>query len=885
MSADLLSEQAEIVNEFLLESREMLDQLEPTIIELGQSCQVVDCWRTLNCTNSACPRYGRSIDTPCWLQTGYIEGGDQSCRYASSAEECRSCAVFQSINGHGETMNSIFRLFHSMKGSAGFLELTHIAHVAHAAESLLDLIRAGKIQMIPEHVQYLCQSCDFSREAMDYVEQELNDQGMEESANYISQLLAKAAQDALNSIRFAEAGEAGQAGDIIETNGAPQADEADEMDELMKMLISPEMLERFVQEADELLQNAEQGLLAWSDDNLDAEGIAELYRNVHSFKGNSGFFSFSHMEKLTHQMETLLDVAKEGREFPNGSPAEALLGCLDALRGAVADVSQEGGKGIIEDLDDYLKQLARYVPEAEAETSSADSTGDGAYIARMPEDALRECGAQQGSVAPADQSDESSGTARSPRLLGEILIDEGLASEDEIDEVIEAQRKPMGELLVARGKVKPEHLAKALEIQKSSSPAKPTGESDAKAKAKTKPPAMNRQDIRVDLGKLDDLINLIGEMVIAENMLLRSPDIEGLELDNFNKAAQQMSKLVRDLQEMAMVIRMVPVSGLFRRMIRLVHDLSVKSGKKVDLQLFGQETEVDKTVIEQITDPLVHLLRNSLDHGLETPAERIACGKSEKGVVKLTARHQEGEVWIEVEDDGRGLNRDKILSKAISKGLVSGDGSHLSEKEIFNLIFQPGFSTADKVTDVSGRGVGMDVVKKNLEKIKGKIEVQSTLGHGSRITLRIPLTLAIIDGMLVRIGQSRCIVPLLSIREIFRPTSADITVMPDGLELAKVRESFHPVIYLDRLLEEPADYQAIEDGVLIVIEYQDKFLCLLVDEILGQQQTVIKGLSDYIGNVRIASGCTILGNGEVCLILDVATLVEEHVGQRHLQAQ
>ena len=226
--------------------------------------------------------------------------------------------------------------------------------------------------------------------------------------------------------------------------------------------------------------------------------------------------------------------------------------------------------------------------------------------------------------------------------------------------------------------------------------------------------------------------------------------------------------------------------------------------------------------------------------------------KPRKVWFKLSARHQEGEVWIEVEDDGRGLNRDKILSKAINKGLVSGDGSHLSEKEIFNLIFQPGFSTADKVTDVSGRGVGMDVVKKNLEKIKGKIEVQSTLGQGSRITLRIPLTLAIIDGMLVRIGQSRCIVPLLSIREIFRPTSEDITVMPDGLELAKVRDSFHPVIYLDRLLEEPADYKSIEDGVLIVVEYQDKYLCLLVDEILGQQQTVIKG---FIRLYRKCAGC------------------------------
>lgn len=878
MSTDLLSEQAEIVNEFLMESREMLDQLEPTIIELGQSCHVVDCWLAKDCSNASCQRHGRSVDIPCWLHTGCIEDGGQTCIHAASAEECRSCPVFQSINGHGETMNAIFRLFHSMKGSAGFLELNNIAHVAHAAESLLDMIRSGKIQMIPEHVQLLCQSCDFSREAMDHVEHELNDQGMEAAANYISELLAKAAGDALASIRgggSVDACGSGQASGGPEEAAEAATEESGDFDDLMQMLISPEMLERFVQEADELLQNVEQSLLAWSDDKLDAEGIAELYRNVHSFKGNSGFFSFRDMEKLTHQMESLLDVAKEGGNFPNGSPAEALLGCLDALRGAVADISG-GGKGNIEDLEGYLDQLARHVPVEDV------VAGDNAAVpSRAPEETMRASAGPEAATGDGGNGPEVS-SARS-RLLGEILVEEGLASEDEIEEIIEEQRKPLGELLVARGKVAPENLAKALEIQKGGgAQAKPAAPSGG---AKSKQAAMNRQDIRVDLAKLDDLINLIGEMVIAENMLLRSPDLEGLELDNFNKAAQQMSKIVRDLQEMAMIIRMIPVSGLFRRMIRLVHDLSVKSGKKVDLQLFGQETEVDKTVIEQITDPLVHLLRNSLDHGLETPAERVACGKPEKGVVKLSARHQEGEVWIEVEDDGRGLNRDKILSKALSKGLVAGDGSHLSDKEIFNLIFQPGFSTADKITDVSGRGVGMDVVKKNLEKIKGKIEVQSMPGQGSRITLRIPLTLAIIDGMLVRIGESRCIVPLLAIREIFRPTPNDITVMPDGLELAKVRESFHPVVYLDRLLEEPADYNAIEDGVLIVLEYQDKFLCLLVDEILGQQQTVIKGLSDYIGNVRIASGCTILGNGEVCLILDVATLIEEHSGQRNLQAQ
>jgi two-component system chemotaxis sensor kinase CheA len=290
--------------------------------------------------------------------------------------------------------------------------------------------------------------------------------------------------------------------------------------------------------------------------------------------------------------------------------------------------------------------------------------------------------------------------------------------------------------------------------------------------------------------------------------------------------------------------------------------------------LIGEETEMDKTVIETITDPLVHLLRNSLDHGLEPPDERLAAGKNEKGTVRLTARHEEGEVWVTIEDDGRGLNKEKILEKAISKGLIEGDGSDLTDKQINNLIFAPGFSTAAKITDISGRGVGMDVVKKNLEKIKGKIDVYSTPGQGSKIILRIPLTLAIIDGMIVRVGTASCIVPTLSMLEAFRPVAEQITTTPDGEELAKVRENFLPIIRLYEILGKKPDSSKLEDGILIVLEYQETRFCLFIDEILGQQQTVIKGLSNFIGNVPGVSGCTILGDGNVCLILDVGTLVD-----------
>ena len=840
MSSDISSEQAEIINEFLQESRDMLDQLEPTIIELGQSCQNIDCWEAMSCNNSECQRHDQNVDHPCWLHTGFLENGQQSCIHCSSAEDCRSCAVFQAINGSGETMNAIFRLFHSMKGSAGFLELDNISRVAHAAESLLDLIRAGKVKMQAEHVSHLCNACDFARDAMETVEADLNDQAMADAADDIAAVLEQAANEAL-ALAAAEPKVETEAAEAVTPSEAPSID-----DELA-MLIGPEMVEKFVQEADELLQSVEEGLLAWNEAPLDEEAIGALFRNTHSFKGNCGFFGYRHMEQLSHQMETVLEVVKGGGTLHGEAPADHLLESLDLLRSAVADISQ-GGQGEIEGLDKELAKLEGLMtgempPEDEAPLLGQILVEQGVVDEETIDEALQ----QQG------------------KPIGEILVEQGVASEEAVQGALDSQRKPLGEVLVDMGKADAKAVDQALKVQEKAAPQKA---------AKAKQQAVVRQDIRVDLRKLDDLINLIGEMVIAENMLVRSPDLEGLELDNFNKASQHLSKIVRDLQEMAMIIRMIPVSGLFRRMIRLVHDLSVKSGKKVDLQLFGQETEVDKTVIEQISDPLVHLLRNSLDHGLETPDERVAAGKPEKGVVKLTAKHQEGEVWIIVEDDGRGLNREKILNKALSKGLVAGDGSQLSDKEVYNLIFHAGFSTADKITDVSGRGVGMDVVKQNLEKIKGKIEVTSKPGQGTRITLRIPLTLAIIDGMLVRVGETKCILPLLAIREIFRPTPDALTVMPDGLELVRVRDSFFPIKHLHKILQDKPDSEEIVDGVLVVLEYQDNNICLLVDEILGQQQTVIKGLTEYIGNVSVASGCTILGNGEVCLILDVAHLTE-----------
>ena len=750
MSMHIDDDQIEIIQEFVTESRDMIEQLEPAIIELGQ-------------------------------------------------------------NSDPETINSIFRLFHSMKGSAGFLEFDHLTRVAHAAENLLDLIRNGEITLVPDHVNLLCSSCDFAKEALDMIESNYNDDAMALGADEISGQLHHAIEVAKGGGEEAPAEEPS----IEAAAQTPDRVPADIPDNLV-MEITDEMRASFVQEGNELLQQTEQGLLAWGDTPDDRDSLGEIFRHIHSFKGNCGFFGFADLEKLSHQMENILDRAKSGSRLAHDNPADLLLNALDVLQQTVNNISE--GKGDkIDAIETHLAELNQL-------------------------------------LAP---------------LLGDFLVEEGVEV-DAIDDAVKTQKKHVGEILIDKGKASQQQIDSALKKQQDKLT---EAKANIKPAARSKEPA-KRQDIRVELGKLDNLINLIGELVIAENMLIHNPDLRGLQLENFNKAGQHMSKLVRELQEMAMTIRMIPVSGLFRRMIRLVHDISVKAGKKVDLQLIGEETEIDKTVIETITDPLVHLLRNSLDHGLEPPAERVASGKNEKGTVKLSARHEEGEVWVTIEDDGRGLNKQRILEKAISKGLIEGDGSDMTEKQINNLIFAPGFSTAAQITDISGRGVGMDVVKKNLEKIKGKIDVTSVPGQGTRINLRIPLTLAIIDGMIVRVGETTCIVPTLSILEAYRPEMSQITITPDGAELAKVRENFFPIVRLHDILGKEPDSRTLSDGILIVLEYQDNRFCLFIDEILGQQQTVIKGLSDFIGNVQGVSGCTILGDGGVSLILDVGTLVE-----------
>ena len=390
------------------------------------------------------------------------------------------------------------------------------------------------------------------------------------------------------------------------------------------------------------------------------------------------------------------------------------------------------------------------------------------------------------------------------------------------------------------------------------------------------PTAIQRSDVRVDLKKLDALINLVGELVVAEAMVTGWANEKSIEDDHLERAVHHLRRTTLNLQDIAMSVRMVPVNQTFKKLIRLVHDTSAKLGKKVRLNLVGEETEIDKTVIEQISDPLVHCVRNSIDHGLETIENRKRAGKDETGTITLEARHEGGEVWIIIHDDGGGLSREKILARARERGLVTAEREiSLSDSEVFNFIFEAGFSTAEKVTDISGRGVGMDVVRKNIEKVKGSIRVESEAGQGTRVTFQIPLTLAIIDGMMIRVGASKYTVPLLSIQESIRIKPEQITTGPDGQDMLDVRSRFIPIIRLDEMMLTAKDAAKNKDLIVVVVEVHKKSFALLVDEILGQQQTVIKALPTMYKHSKNVSGCSILPNGDVSLIIDIAGIANK----------
>ena len=398
-------------------------------------------------------------------------------------------------------------------------------------------------------------------------------------------------------------------------------------------------------------------------------------------------------------------------------------------------------------------------------------------------------------------------------------------------------------------------------------PDKPAAIPEAAAAQKKIAP---QASISVSVGKLDQLLNLVGELVISEAMVTQNSDLEGLDLDSFTKEARQLHKIINDVQDTVMSMRMVPLSPTFFKMHRIVRDMCKNLGKEVALEVIGEDTEVDKNIIEHISDPLMHIIRNSIDHGIEMPVERIKKGKKEKGSVVLEAKNSGGDVLIIVKDDGQGMNRERIMEKAKRQGLLSKPEEEYTDKEAYGFVLLPGFSTNENVTEYSGRGVGMDVVTSNIDTVGGTVIVDSTPGEGSIFTLKIPLTLAIIEGMIIKIGKTKYTIPIISIDKSFKAKQTDIVNDPSGNEMINVGNETFNFIRLNKefALNEGADN--IEDGIVMRLENGEQKICVLVDELIGEQQVVVKSIPRYIKKVRGISGCTLLGNGDISLIIDVA---------------
>ena len=459
-----------------------------------------------------------------------------------------------------------------------------------------------------------------------------------------------------------------------------------------------------------------------------------------------------------------------------------------------------------------------------------------------------------------DASRETSAVDGDPKPLGELLVESGVVSRETLNKAL-SQQKRVGEILVEQHAVTLQQVEQALQKQK-------------QQESVTQSKKVDTTSIRVDTDKIDKLINLVGELVITQSML--SDLGSRFEINQLPVLLERMAQLegnTREIQERVMSIRMLPIGTAFSRFPRLVRDLSAKAGKKIQLVLSGEETELDKTVIESIGDPLTHLVRNSADHGLETPEERLDNNKPELGTIRLNAFHEGGNICITVEDDGRGLNRDKILAKAVKQGLIA-ENETPPDDQIWPLIFKPGFSTAEKVTDVSGRGVGMDVVKRNIEGLGGTVKIKTALGKGTVFTLKLPLTLAIIEGMTVRVGKETYIVPLLSILESIQPKAGAMKTVVGKGELINVRETYLPMIRMHEVFALQPEYTDPTKAILLILETEGERVAVMVDEILGQQQVVIKSMEQNSRKVDGIAGATILGDGTVGFILDIRGLME-----------
>ncbi len=630
----------------------------------------------------------------------------------------------------------------------------------------------------------------------------------------------------------------------------------------------------FFEEAEELLGDMEAHLLALDVDNPDMEQLNAIFRAAHSIKGGAGTFGFEALQRTTHLLENLLDYTRRGELTLRRDIVDTFLEAKDMLHDQL-DAYRQGVEPDAEAMAricEVLRKLALEeigepagdaVTTAAAATPAAPPAGGGAGqplsvallgVSESDRKLLIEELGQLGDVLETRGEDDRY----------EVLM-QSTASADDIEAVMCFIVEP--EQLDIRG-ISPEQLP--VPVKAPEPPPKAETKSAARPAADSRDSGAN-SSIRVPVAKVDHIINLVGELIITQSMLNQVVEDSEVTGDGgFASGLSLLQRTARDLQEAVMSVRMVPMDYVFSRFPRLVRDLAGKLGKDVELITEGKSTELDKSLTERIIDPLTHLVRNSLDHGLETPELRAAAGKPATGRLTLSAQHQGGNILIEVSDDGAGLDRERILAKARSNGLQVSD--NMSDEEVWQLIFAPGFSTAEAVSDVSGRGVGMDVVKRNIQAMGGHVDVLSEAGQGTRTRIVLPLTLAILDGMSVRAGEETFILPVSAVIESLQPRADDLYTMAGGDVLLKVREDYLPLVALHHAMEVSGAVTDPTSAIVVIVQGEGRRYALLVDELVGQQQVVVKNLETNYRKVPGVSAATILGDGSVALILDIPDL-------------
>jgi two-component system, chemotaxis family, sensor kinase CheA len=559
-----------------------------------------------------------------------------------------------------------------------------------------------------------------------------------------------------------------------------------------------ELVGDFILESREHLTAVENHMLTLERNPEEKEAVHAVFRGFHTIKGLAGFLEFMPIRDVAHEVETLLDNARNEKLVITGSVVDVVLESVDYLKHSIqaVETSLHGGTpGPVEDTAGLISRIQRLSNGDAEQQVSVDAAPSLANLAESIEAANQ---------IPLDETPKPAAREANDATAGEA------------------------------------------------------------AKAKTDASSV----IRVQTSKLDYLMDMVGEMVITQSLIRHNPAISSLQNAKLIADISQLARITSEVQRTTMGMRMITLGQVFQRSTRLIRDLSRKQGKHIEVSVSGEETEVDKTIAEELTDPLLHMVRNACDHGIDTPEERAAAGKDPVGKISLSAYHQGGQIVIEIADNGRGLNKDKIVAKAVQKGIIEPN-AHLSEQEIFNLIFEPGFSTAAQVTDLSGRGVGMDVVRRNINKLRGRIEIQSKLGQGTTFYLRLPLTLAIIEGLVVGVGPHRYIVPIYAVRELISPRPEMLGTVQGRNETAMVRNQVLPVLRLSRRFNVAPKSENACDGLLVVTESQEQPFCLLVDEVLGKQEVVIKSLGETLKDISGIAGGAILGDGRVGLILDL----------------